>query len=237
MLMLQSGQKIMFKQSPGAGGMVQMANGQPVRIVPLQHAAAGGSGPVTVQTASPQAAMAALRAPGGQGVQQGVVRQPQQQLHYRPVSQQPPQQQSVRHPHQQQQHWQQQQQQQPQQHPQQQQTGSEIQYNVEHVFEEDGREVRKMPIKVNGETLWVDCVPQSTSAEEAAGGGIMLDLDDKTLVNTNEAVPPPPPQPQGQQQPQQVAHQGAQPGQQMHQQQQPQQQQQLQQPRPAGPRR
>ena len=38
--------------------------------------------------------------------------------------------------------------------------GSEIQYNVEHVFEEDGREVRKMPIKVNGETLWVDCVPQ-----------------------------------------------------------------------------
>ena len=39
--------------------------------------------------------------------------------------------------------------------------GSEIQYNVEHVFEDmDGRELRKMPIKMNEETLWVDCVPQ-----------------------------------------------------------------------------
>ena len=39
--------------------------------------------------------------------------------------------------------------------------GSEILYNVEHVFEdEDGRELRKTPIKVNGETVWVDCVPQ-----------------------------------------------------------------------------
>ncbi len=34
-----------------------------------------------------------------------------------------------------------------------------IQYNVEHVFEENGREVRKMPILVNGQTMWVDCVP------------------------------------------------------------------------------
>ena len=34
-------------------------------------------------------------------------------------------------------------------------------YNVEHVFEdEDGRQFRKMPIKVNGERFWVDCVPQ-----------------------------------------------------------------------------
>ena len=39
--------------------------------------------------------------------------------------------------------------------------GSEILYNIEHIFqEEDGRVVRKMPIKVNGATLWVDCVPQ-----------------------------------------------------------------------------
>ena len=104
-------------------------------------------------------------------------------------------------------------------------------YNEEHVFKEDGRQVRKMPIKVNGDTLWVDsrivervdCVPQSTLDKGVADGGIMLNFDDNKLVDTNEAVPPP----QGQQQQpqhQQVVHQGAQPGQQVHQQQQPQQQ-------------
>jgi hypothetical protein len=34
---------------------------------------------------------------------------------------------------------------------------SEIAYNVEHVFNENSREVRKMPIKMGEETLWVDC--------------------------------------------------------------------------------
>ena len=37
---------------------------------------------------------------------------------------------------------------------------NEIQYNVEHVFNENGREVRKMPIKLDNETIWVDCVDQ-----------------------------------------------------------------------------
>ena len=37
---------------------------------------------------------------------------------------------------------------------------SEIAYNVEHVFNENSREVRKMPIKMGEETLWVDCVDQ-----------------------------------------------------------------------------
>ena len=40
------------------------------------------------------------------------------------------------------------------------QMASEIAYNVEHVFNENGREVRKMPIKMGEETLWVDCVDQ-----------------------------------------------------------------------------
>ena len=49
-------------------------------------------------------------------------------------------------------------------------------YNVEHVFEEDGREVRKMPIKVNGDAIWVDCMPQSTldnSASDSATHKVM----------------------------------------------------------------
>ena len=39
---------------------------------------------------------------------------------------------------------------------------SEIQYNVEHVFNENGRQVIKMPIKMDNETIWVDCVDQVT---------------------------------------------------------------------------
>ena len=36
-----------------------------------------------------------------------------------------------------------------------------IQYNIEHVFNENGKEVRKMPVEINGETVWVDVVDQS----------------------------------------------------------------------------
>jgi hypothetical protein len=42
--------------------------------------------------------------------------------------------------------------------------GAEIAYNVEHVFNENGREVRKMPIKMGDETIWVDCVDQTSGA-------------------------------------------------------------------------
>ena len=52
--------------------------------------------------------------------------------------------------------------------------GSEIQYNVEHVFEEDGREVRKMPIKVNGATLRVDCVPQPPQVPQVSNDQVRL---------------------------------------------------------------
>jgi len=38
--------------------------------------------------------------------------------------------------------------------------GQDIAYNVEHVFIENGREVRKMPIKMNNQTIWVDCVSE-----------------------------------------------------------------------------
>ena len=55
MLVLENGQKIIVNKPP-FGGI--FANGQPVRIAPLQ-----GARPVTEQAASPQAAMATLRAP------------------------------------------------------------------------------------------------------------------------------------------------------------------------------
>ena len=41
-----------------------------------------------------------------------------------------------------------------------------IAYDVEHVFVENGREVRKMPVLVNNETVWVDCIPHSPSVEQ-----------------------------------------------------------------------
>ena len=37
--------------------------------------------------------------------------------------------------------------------------GPDIQYNVEHTYKENGKMVRKMPIKLgNGQTIWSDCV-------------------------------------------------------------------------------
>ena len=37
---------------------------------------------------------------------------------------------------------------------------NEIHYNIGHVFEENGKKVRKMPINLNGQTIWVDCAEQ-----------------------------------------------------------------------------
>ena len=41
-----------------------------------------------------------------------------------------------------------------------------VAYNVEHVFvDENGRQVRKMPVEINGETIWVECVPGNAHEE------------------------------------------------------------------------
>lgn len=59
----------------------------------------------------------------------------------------------------------------------------EIAYNVEHVFIENGKEVRKMPISHEGQTIWVECVQNQHSAgqgpntQQPREGGIMLDID------------------------------------------------------------
>jgi len=73
--------------------------------------------------------------------------------------------------------------------PQQMNTGEKIAYNVEHVFIEDGREVRKMPVEINGETIWVECVPGGGQGVQARDnrqqqvqpdqdGGIMMEIGD-----------------------------------------------------------
>eukprot|EP00092_Neocalanus_flemingeri_P016495 GFUD01017849.1.p1 GENE.GFUD01017849.1~~GFUD01017849.1.p1 ORF type:complete len:1547 (+),score=557.86 GFUD01017849.1:282-4922(+) len=64
-----------------------------------------------------------------------------------------------------------------------------IAYNVEHVFIENGREVRKMPVEINGETIWVECVPgggqgvpagegRQQQVQQDQEGSIMMDLGD-----------------------------------------------------------
>ena len=47
-----------------------------------------------------------------------------------------------------------------------------IQYNIEHVFMEHGKKVRKMPVMINEETVWVDVVDQSSEFD-----GEVLELD------------------------------------------------------------
>ena len=47
-----------------------------------------------------------------------------------------------------------------------------IQYNIEHVFQEHGKEVRKMPVMIDNSTVWVDVVDQSDQLE-----GEVLELD------------------------------------------------------------
>ena len=74
--------------------------------------------------------------------------------------------------------------------PQQMNNSEKIAYNVEHVFIENGREVRKMPVEINGETIWVECVPGGGQGVQGGGenrqqqvqqdqeGGIMMEIGD-----------------------------------------------------------
>ena len=66
-----------------------------------------------------------------------------------------------------------------------------IAYDVEHVFVENGKEVRKMPVLINKETVWVECVPNSNSPSvEQQEAEIMMELgaDDAGDCQTGPAV-------------------------------------------------
>ena len=52
---------------------------------------------------------------------------------------------------------------------------NEIAYDVEHIFNENGREVRKMPIKMGDDTIWVDVKNEGTTT--TSEDSIMLKLD------------------------------------------------------------
>merc|ERR1719447_151125 len=75
----------------------------------------------------------------------------------------------------------------------QQQPGKDnIAYNVEHVFkDENGREVRKMPVDIDGETIWVECVPGGGSGQQDGGdGAIVLNMEDHEEIPKAVVKPP-----------------------------------------------
>jgi len=61
---------------------------------------------------------------------------------------------------------------------QQQQQGNSILYGVEHIFHENGKDVSKMPILINGQTMWVETMPPSSQQDLNDGDSLMLPLDD-----------------------------------------------------------
>jgi len=76
--------------------------------------------------------------------------------------------------------------------PQQQQGKDNIAYNVEHVFkDENGREVRKMPVEIEGETIWVECVPGGAGERQDGGdGAIVLNMEDHEEIPKAVVKPP-----------------------------------------------
>merc|ERR1719369_309672 len=99
----------------------------------------------------------------------------------------------------------------------QQMNSENIAYNVEHVFKDEyGKEVRKMPVEINGETIWVECVPgggqggqggdgRQQQPQPDQDGGIMMEIGDsdgleihgqggpKTVPKPPSSKPPPGP--------------------------------------------
>jgi hypothetical protein len=57
----------------------------------------------------------------------------------------------------------------------------QIVYNVEYLFEEDGKEVRKVPIEMNGETIWVE------SVGGVGGPGGLYKSQDSIIMDLNES--------------------------------------------------
>ena len=58
-----------------------------------------------------------------------------------------------------------------------------IQYNIEHVFIENGKEVRKMPVMIDNNTVWVDVVDQKT--EDIEGEIVEFGPGQAGMVKTN----------------------------------------------------
>ena len=63
---------------------------------------------------------------------------------------------------------------------------NDIAYDVEHVFNENGREVRKMPIKMGDDTIWVDVKKEGASGNSE--DSIMFKLDMEGNGNSNASV-------------------------------------------------
>ena len=61
-----------------------------------------------------------------------------------------------------------------------------LKFQVEHVFNENGKDVKKMPILLNGQTVWVDCVDIEQTKQDK--NTMMLDLDlNSTPTSTSGA--------------------------------------------------
>ena len=62
-------------------------------------------------------------------------------------------------------------------------------WNHQHVFVENGKEVEKMPVLINKETVWVECVPNSPTVEQQEAE-IMMELgaEDAGDCQTGPAV-------------------------------------------------
>ena len=63
---------------------------------------------------------------------------------------------------------------------------NDIAYDVEHVFNENGREVRKMPIKMGDDTIWVDVKKEGASGNSE--DSIMFKLDMEGNGNSNASA-------------------------------------------------
>jgi hypothetical protein len=60
---------------------------------------------------------------------------------------------------------------------------------VEYIFDEDGKQVRKVPIEMNGQTIWVECVEEGAAAAgglgAGAGGGGVFKGPDSIIMDLN----------------------------------------------------
>ena len=61
----------------------------------------------------------------------------------------------------------------------------QILYNVEYIFDEDGKQVRKVPIEMNGQTIWVECVEEGSAGGGAGGGGGVFKGPDSIIMDLN----------------------------------------------------
>lgn len=66
-----------------------------------------------------------------------------------------------------------------------QQGQGEIMLNVEHQFNDNGKVVRKMPIKMGNQVMWVDCADEQELANaNDSKNNLVLDLDTNIITST-----------------------------------------------------